>query len=239
MRRTADNSAIELTYRQLLHTLEMAKEVEVRDRQIGRGRSLRLGRLQDQVECLVNELDDWSNRKPLSLACHRQQSPAVWVASILEWAERRPEELIEQQLVGATLQRRHPNIKVPNHPGHAADLQTHRTGDFTLRNVSYHVTATDGKEAVQRCKQNLDAGVHPVLLVPRQFLVKANIHAENAGIQKRLSVLALEDFITQNIIELSTNEQADFFAILKAIVEEYNRRLEEVETDMSLKIELS
>ena len=39
-------------------------------------------------------------------------------------------------------------------------------------------------------------------------------------------------------IELSTERSEDFFKTLQAIIEEYNRRLEAVETDMSLKIEI-
>jgi hypothetical protein len=87
--------------------------------------------------------------------------------------------------------------------------------------------------------ENIEAGVFPVLLVPRQFVLRAAVHAENAGIHDRVSILALEDFIAQNIIELSTGQNADFFAVFKLIVDEYNRRLEETETDMSLRIELS
>ncbi len=82
-------------------------------------------------------------------------------------------------------------------------------------------------------------GVHPVLLVPKRYVEKAKVYAEIAGIQNRATILAIEDFITQNIIEMSTQQQQDFFSTLKAIIDEYNRRLEEVETDMSLKIDLS
>jgi hypothetical protein len=229
---------IELTYRRLVHTLERAKEIESRDRKTGL-RSAELGRLRDRLESLVNEADYWVAKGPLVLDCDHRHSPGGWVSSILERAETCQGTLVAQHLVAATLQRRHPEFQVPNHPGHAANLQTGRTGDFTLNGISYHVTATDGKEAIQRCKQNIETGVHPVLLVPRQYLVRAVVHAENAGIQNRVSVLSIEDFITQNIIELSTGENANFFETLKDIVAEYNRRLEEVETDMSLKIELS
>lgn len=195
--------------------------------------------LEQGIEVFRAEANLWLSKQPIKISCDREQSPAVWIASIFEKARGRSGGIVEQHLVGAKLQRRHPDIRVPNHPSHAADLQTGRTGDFTLKETSYHVTATDGKEAIQRCKENIESGVHPVLLVPRQLLVRASVHAENAGIQNRLSLLALEDFITQNIIELSTAGQADFFATLKTIVDEYNRRLEEVETDLSLKIEIS
>lgn len=39
-------------------------------------------------------------------------------------------------------------------------------------------------------------------------------------------------------MELATEENKDFFAILQEIVHIYNRRLAEVETDLSLQIEV-
>jgi len=176
---------------------------------------------------------------PIKVSCDKQHGPGVWVEAILAKAQGRSGGVIEQHLVGAKLQRRHPKAQIPNHPGHAADFQTGRSGDFPLRGTSYHVTATDGKEAVERCRQNVQEGVHPVLLLPRKYVARASVFAELAGIQGRISVLSIEDFLTQNIIELSTEEEQDFFSVLRSIIEEYNRRLEEVETDMSLKIELA
>lgn len=195
--------------------------------------------LQKGLALLASHAHTWLGRQPIKVSCDRQESPASWIASILDKAKGRSGGVVEQHLVGAKLQHRHPGIVVPNNPGHAGDTQTGRSGDFPLKDVSYHVTATDGKEATERCKQNIGSGVHPVLVVPRRYLENARVRADVAGIQDRVSILAIEDFMTQNIIEMSTNQQQDFFSTLKAIIDEYNRRLEEVETDMSLKIELS
>jgi hypothetical protein len=188
---------------------------------------------------MISDTEDRLAGTPLKLRCDHLQSPATWIDSILVAAELRSFGVVEWHLIGATLQQRHPGITIPNNPGHAADAQTGRSGDFPLKDISYHVTATDGKEATERCKQNIEAGVHPVLLVPRRYLENARARADVVGILPRVSVLAIEDFIAQNIIEMSTGQQQDFFSTLKAIIDEYNRRLEQVETDMSLKIELS
>jgi hypothetical protein len=208
------------------------------DREILGGRTSGRG-LRDEMARTIKDTEDRLGGVPLKQRCDRCQSPAAWIDSILNAAELRSLGVVERHLVGATLQQRHPGIVVPNNPGHAGDAQTGRSGDFPLKDVSYHVTATDGKEATERCKQNIGAGVHPVLLVPRRYLENARVRADVAGIQDRVSILAIEDFITQNIIEMSTSQQKDFFSTLKAIIDEYNRRLEEVETDMSLRIELS
>lgn len=234
-RRNADIAGREVTKFWLEILRAQLKEV---DREILRGRTSGQ-ELRDEMARTIKDTEDRLGGVPLKQRCDRRQSPAAWIDSILKAAELRSLGAVERHLVGATLQQRHPGIAVPNNPGHAGDSQTGRSGDFPLEGVSYHVTATDGKEAMERCKQNIAAGVHPVLLVPRRFLENARVRADVAGIQHRASILAIEDFITQNIIEMSTNEQQDFFCTLKAIIDEYNRRLEEVETDMSLKIELS
>lgn len=219
--------------------LEIAHaQVEAMGREMQMGRSSGQG-LRNELVRFIKDTEDRLASIPLKQQCDRQESPAAWVYSILAAAELRSCGVVERHLVGATLQQRHPDIVIPNHPSHAGDVQTGRSGDFPLQSISYHVTATDGKEAVQRCRQNIGAGVHPVLLLPKRYVDKAGLYAEIAGIQNRISILAIEDFMTQNIIEMSTQQQRDFFSTLKAIVDEYNRRLEQVETDLSLKIDLS
>lgn len=219
--------------------LEIAHaQVEAMDREIHMGRPSGQG-LRDDLVRLIKDTEDRLAGISLKLQCDRQQSPAAWVDSILVAAELRSCGVVERHLVGATLQQRHPEIVIPNYPSDAGDVQTGRSGDFPLQSISYHVTATDGKEAVERCRQNVSAGVHPVLVLTKRYVDKASVYAEIAGIQNRISILAIEDFITQNIIEMSTQQQRDFFSTLKAIIDEYNRRLEQVETDMSLKIDLS
>jgi len=80
--------------------------------------------------------------------------------------------------------------------------------------------------------------LHPVLLIPREQENKARILAQDEGIDKELTIVSIEDFVALNIIELATEESKDFFGVLKEIVEIYNKRLSEVETDLSLRIEV-
>ena len=80
--------------------------------------------------------------------------------------------------------------------------------------------------------------MYPILLIPREQENKARILAQDEGIDKELTIISIEDFVALNIIELATEESKDFFSVLKEIVEIYNRRLAEVETDLSLRIEV-
>ena len=62
--------------------------------------------------------------------------------------------------------------------------------------------------------------------------------AEEIGIEKKLSVRAIEDFIGENIVEMANDARSDYLTIMRAVILSYNKRLEAVETDMSLRIEI-
>ena len=91
---------------------------------------------------------------------------------------------------------------------------------------------------MQKCAQNIRVGLHPILLIPREQENKARVLAQDEGIEGELTITSIENFVALNIIELATEESKDFFSVLKEIVEIYNKRLSEVETDLSLQIEV-
>ena len=64
--------------------------------------------------------------------------------------------------------------------------------------------------------------MYPILLVPTEQENKARILAQDEGIDKEFSIISIETFVTMNIIELATDENKDFFGVLKEIVEIYN-----------------
>ncbi|MBX9787864.1 MAG: DUF4928 family protein [Pirellulales bacterium] len=194
--------------------------------------------LQQAIEKLVVLAREWLGRQHLKIGCDPHMAPDAWVASILGEARGRSGGKVEQHLVGATLEHRHPNVAVPNFAGHAADVQTGRGGDFLIGTTCYHVTASPGSDVVRKCAANLGAGLYPVLLVPRNEVGRARHLAEDQGVDVRFTIAAIEDFIALNIIEMADGEQPRFIELLRTIVETYNRRLQEVETDMSLRIEV-
>jgi len=91
---------------------------------------------------------------------------------------------------------------------------------------------------IQKCAENLKTGGLPILLIPKSQEYKAIALAQDEGIDKEISIISIEDFVAMNIIELATEQNKEFFNILQEIVEIYNRRLAEVETDLSLQIEV-
>ena len=194
--------------------------------------------LLELIDTLRNLANSWLKRQNLKLDLDRRQDPATWINVIVENAKGRSGGIVEQQLVGAKLARRFQGVDIPNHPAHAADRQTERLGDFTISNLVYHVTAAPSRNVLQKCADNLKAGLHPILLIPREQENKVRVLAQDEGIDQQLTIISIESFIALNIIEMATDENRDFFSILKEIVEIYNARLSEVETDLSLQIEV-
>ena len=194
--------------------------------------------LLELVEGLKNLANEWLKRQNLKLDIDRRQAPTTWVNVIVENAKGRSGGVVEQQLVGAKLVRRFKGTDIPNHPAHAGDRQTERAGDFAISQLVYHVTSAPSRNVLQKCAKNVRVGLHPILLIPREQQNKAQILAQDEGIDKELTIVSIEDFVALNIIELATEESKDFFSVLKEIVEIYNKRLSEVETDLSLRIEV-
>ncbi len=187
---------------------------------------------------LQNLASEWFKRQNLKLDLDRRQAPTTWINIMVENAKGRSGGVVEQHLVGAKLERRFKGMDVPNHPAHAGDKQTDRGGDFSISKLVYHVTSSPSRDVLRKCVNNVRVGLHPILLVPREQENKARILAQDEGADKEMTIVSIEDFIALNIIELATEENKDFFSVLNEIVEIYNRRLSEVETDLSLRIEV-
>ena len=194
--------------------------------------------LDSLITLLVNLASEWLNRQHIRIALDRRHSPATWIGQILKAAEGRSGGVVEQHLVGAKLSYRFPSITVSNYPAHAADVQTERDGDFVIAQLVYHVTAAPSLNVLQKCAVNLRAAKHPVLVVPSAKENKARALADELGILDDITILSIESFLSVNVIELSLEKGQGFLPVLEQIIHLYNHRLEQVETDLSAKIEL-
>jgi hypothetical protein len=180
---------------------------------------------------------DKPSRSPVSVL-DRHQGPSMWAHTLSEIATQRSDGIVDHHLVGAILERRFRGIEIPNYPAHPGSRPTSRAGDFEVSNLVYHVTTTPIQSTFQKCAENIRAGLHPILLVPAERENKALRQAQDEGIGKRISVIPMEAFVTLNIVHLATDEDKDFFDVLKEIVEIYNRRLAAVESDLALQIQV-
>ena len=101
------------------------------------------------------------------------------------------------------------------------------------------MTAAPSPNVIDKCKTNIAQGYHPCLLVTSDRLDAARQLASIEGVEDQITIFSIEHFVALNVMELADGEQTRFLEVLTRIVSTYNRRLEDVETDMSLRIELS
>lgn len=88
-----------------------------------------------------------------------------------------------------------------------------------------------------KCKSNISQGYKPFLLVQDSKLIGTRQIAEQVS-EQQIAVESIESFISQNINELSHFEKENLTTNFKNLIEIYNLRVNEVETDKSLMIEL-
>ncbi len=187
---------------------------------------------------LVHQAGKRRSHSGVKLHLERHQSPSVWAHAIVDRCGSRVQGVVEQRLVGATLQCRHPSFLIPNHPAHAGDQQTARDGDFTLPGLVYHVTAFPTCNVIEKCLTTIRTGQHPMLLVPQNKVERARILAQDEHIEDALTIVSIEDYITITVIEMATFDNLGSFDVMTQIVNIYNDRLAQVETDQSLQIQL-
>jgi hypothetical protein len=97
----------------------------------------------------------------------KSQAPTYWVHLILERARAKPDGYVERRLIGATLAQRYPKYTILDHSERESAAQPERKGDFEFRNIVYHVTGVPNLNIIKKCVANIQAGLHPILLVPK------------------------------------------------------------------------
>jgi len=190
------------------------------------------------LQIVKEKLAEWFKRQHLKITCDRQSSPLAWIEEILAVARDRSQGRVEQHLVGAKLEIRLPRAEIGRDSATAGDAQTGRPGDFRTGRSAYHVTAAPSSSVITKCKENIQEGLHPVLLVPRAKLERAKGLAQDQDLETQVSVLAIEDFVAHNIVEVAEDTGDDFMDVLRRIVSVYNERIQEAEVDKSLRIDL-
>ncbi len=145
---------------------------------------------------------------------------------------------VAHHLVGAKLALRYPKIEVENRSYTAADLQSGLPGDFLISDTAFHVTVSPMPPVVERCRENLRNGYRAILLVLDSRTAAAKQFAEDLGIDSRVGIYAIEDFVGRNIEELGEFSDQNVRAEFRNLLVKYNERIEQVEPDKSIMIEI-
>lgn len=188
---------------------------------------------------LFDRVSDYFNRQRIQVEINLEEPGAQIVASILKAATTRGAAgAVAQHLVGAKLALRYPQITVENHSFTTADQQLGRPGDFIIRDTAFHITVAPTESVIRRCAQNLRNGFRTHLLVPESKLEAARQLAENDGLRQRIGASAIEAFVGQNIEEIGEYGKATIATGFRLLLEMYNTRVAEVETNLSLLIDI-
>ncbi|MDR1019930.1 MAG: DUF4928 family protein [Synergistaceae bacterium] len=182
--------------------------------------------------------------KPLKLHLDPSKSMSMVVRDLLQQAKRRQKEsqgtmivgTILQHLVGAKLDILTDGA-VEHHGANVADEQSGRTGDFLLGDVSIHVTTFPGEAVMRKCRQNLEAGLRPLLMTIGRGVQIAEGLSEQFEIAERVDIYDAERFLSGNFYELGKFAEAEREPVIRRIIEKYNALIRLYETDQSLRIE--
>jgi hypothetical protein len=194
----------------------------------------------------IERINDLFNSDPFKLTRDRYISLSAAIASLLHQAEKRQKEghgtmyvgAMMQHLVGAKLQLVLKDVAIEHHGFSVSDDSTSRAGDFFVGNAAIHVTATPTEGLLQKCKENLEMGIRPIIVTKGKGVVGAQNLAELFEIQSRIDVYEIEQFVSLNLYEKFSFRVANQEATIAEYLEIYNSIIEEHETAQNLKIEL-
>jgi hypothetical protein len=210
--------------------LQQAKKMQLGDLTIGRRNQL-LGKLQDS-------LDEYFTGQPVRFSYDPAKSTWQSIHDLLhKAADGGKEGPVAQYLVGAKLQRRFPKMEISNESYSTADVQTRRRGDFHIGDTVFHVTVAPMPALYDKCKRNIDEGFKVYLLVPDRLVAGTKQNSELQA-EGKISVESIESFVSQNIDELSGFSRSEVKRELRHLLESYNKRVDLVETNKSMMIEI-
>jgi hypothetical protein len=141
-----------------------------------------------------------------------------------------------QYLVGAKLRWALGEQAVTHHSSSASDSQTGRPGDFLIGDVAIHVTMTPSDALIERCQENVDSGLRPIVVTAGRGVATVEGLAESAGLGEKIDVFEVEQFIALNLYEIGKFSSIEMKATIKDFVDIYNKIVEAVDTDPGLKL---
>lgn len=184
--------------------------------------------------------------KPFVLHFDSSKSLRSVIRDILSQAERRQAQLRGSTFVGTMLQHLVGgklnlllDTPVEHHGAAVADEVLARGGDFHIEDVVIHVTTAPTEALIRKCEQNLGNGLRPLIITTEDGVKVAEGLANQSGIFARLDVFEAEQFLAGNLYEIGKFGQAGRKATAKELVTEYNKIIDECETDPSLKIDIA
>lgn len=181
---------------------------------------------------------------PFTFKLDPSKSLRACVRDLLSQAVERQREVrgmmyagaVMQHLVGAKLDYV-TNSALTQHGFSVADSPSNRVGDFLIGDVAVHVTTAPGEALIYKCNNNLQNGLRPLIITTEDGLGGAKALAKQAGIEERLDVIEIEQFIATNVYEWSIFERDARAKTVTDIINRYNTIVNQCESEPSLRIE--
>jgi len=194
-------------------------------------------------EWWVERAKDFFKGKPFKIKVDTSHSIRSLVRDVLRQAETRQKNsggtayvgAVMQHLVGAKLEL-YLGEDLEHHGFSVADAPTDRSGDFQIDHVVIHVTRTPNDALIQKCKENLDNGLVPLIITTYTGAASADNLAQAENIDHRIDVFEIEQFIATNIYEISRFDHEARRVTVEQLVARYNAIILAHETDPSLSL---
>ena len=145
-----------------------------------------------------------------ALALDPSRSLRFVVRSVIARAEERQKTAqdnyyagaVLQHLVGAKLDCALGTGSVQHNSFSNGDSPGTRAGDFLVGDVAIHVTTSPGEAMIHRCRNNLNAGLRPILVTMQRGLPVAEALADNQGLADRIDIFEIEQFVALNLYKI-------------------------------------
>ena len=193
----------------------------------------------------AEQVREYFRNQPFILTSDTSKTIVANLDELFEQAKKRQKQnpgtqylgAVLQHLVGAKLRLIMPEGSFEIHGASVADGPTDRNGDFVTGDTVIHCTTMPGAPLIEKCKANLRADYHPIIITIFERVHTALNLAEDAGLAGRVEVWDIQQFLSANVYEHSLFDEAKRNSTLSDIIDQYNKIVLETETDPSLRIE--
>lgn len=200
----------------------------------------------DLVEAYwAEQVREYFRNQPFVLTADSSKTIGANLDDLFEQAKKRQKQnpgtqylgTVLQHLVAAKLSVILPEGSFDIHGASVADAPTERSGDFVINNTIIHCTTMPGNLLIEKCKANLRAGCHPVIITIYERVKTAYDLADDANLAGRVEVWDIQQFLSSNVYEHSLFDEGKRNTALSDIIGKYNKIVLENETDPSLRID--
>ena len=196
-------------------------------------------------EFWAEQVREYFRNQPFILTSDTSKTFGANLEELFEQAKRRQTQnpgtqylgIVLQHLVAAKLSVILPEGSFEIHGVSVADAPTERSGDFVINDTIIHCTTAPGEPLIEKCRVNLRGGCHPVIITIFDRVRTALDLASDAGLDGRVEVWDIQQFLSANIYEHSLFNEANRNSTIADIVDKYNEIILKKETDPSLRIE--